>query len=80
MAKQGRLAQMLALRRAERHILWLRANLGKHPITLRVERELLVRRTAVAVSVGTTVDTVLQRVKRPANNPKPQSTKEKSGP
>ena len=80
MAKQGMLAQLQALRRAEQHVLWLRANLSKHPITLRVERELLLRRTAVAVHAGTTVDAVLQSVQRPAANPKPQRTKEKSGP
>lgn len=80
MAKQGMLAQLKALRRAEQHVLWLRANLSKHPITVRVERELLVRRTAVAVGAGTTVEAVLQSVQRPAANPKPQCTKEKSGP
>ncbi|MBM3616755.1 MAG: hypothetical protein FJX28_15420 [Alphaproteobacteria bacterium] len=80
MAKQGMLAQLQALRRAEQHVLWLRANLSKHPITLRVERELLLRRTAVAVRAGTTVDAVLQSVQLPAANPKPQRTKEKSGP
>ena len=80
MAKQGMLAQLKALRRAEQHVLWLRANLPKHSITLRVERELLVRRTAVAVSAGTTVEAVLQSVQRPVANPKSQRTKEKSGP
>ncbi len=80
MAKQGMLAQIRALRRAEQHVLWLRANLSKHQITLRVERELLLRRTTVAVDAGTTVDAVLQSVRRPAANPKPQRTKEKSGP
>ena len=80
MAKQGMLAQLQALRRAEQHVLWLRANLPKHQITLRVERELLVRRTTVAVDAGTTVAAVLQSVRRPAANPKPQCTKEKSGP
>ena len=62
MAKQGMLAQLQALRRAEQHVLWLRANLSKHPITLRVERELLVRRTAVAVDAGTTVEAVLRKL------------------
>jgi len=45
-----------------------------------VERELLLRRTAVAVHAGATVEAVLQSVQRPAANPKPQRTKEKSGP
>lgn len=80
MAVHSMLAQIRALRRAEQHVVWLRANLPKHPITLRVERELLLRRTAVAVGAGTTVDAVLQSVQRPADNPKPQCTKEKSGP
>lgn len=63
MAKQGMLAQLQALRRAEQHVLWLRANLPKHRITVRVERELLVRRTAVAVGAGTTVEAVLRSVR-----------------
>lgn len=62
MAKQGRLAQMRALRRAERHILWLRANLGKHPITGRTERELLIRRTRIAIDAGSTVQEALHSV------------------
>ena len=63
MAKQGMLAQLKALRRAEQHVLWLRANVSKHPITVRVERELWVRRTAVAVHAGTTVEAVLRSVR-----------------
>lgn len=80
MAKRSILADIKQLRRAERHVQWPRANLGKHQITVRVERELLLRRTTVAVDAGTTVAAVLQSVRRPAANPKPQRTKEKSGP
>lgn len=80
MAQRTVLAEVKQLKRAEQHVQWLRANLPKHPITLRVEHELLVRRTVIAIDAGTTVEAVLQSVQRPADNPKPQCTKEKSGP
>jgi len=72
MAKQGMLAQLKALRRAEQHVLWLRANLPKHPITLRVERELLIRRTAVAV--GAAVERALQNPRTAAKPNRPSQT------
>ena len=63
MAKQGMLAQIRALRRAEQHVLWLRTNLSKHPITLRVERELLLRRTDLAITHSDTVASVCATVR-----------------
>lgn len=56
------LAQIRALRRAEQHVLWLRKNLGKHQITLRVERELLLRRTELATTHADTVASVCASV------------------
>jgi hypothetical protein len=47
---------------AERHILWLRASLGKHPITGRTERELLLRRTELAITHGDTVTNLCNRI------------------
>ena len=63
MAKQNILAQIRALRRAEQHVLWLRTNLSKHPITLRVERELLLRRTDLAITHSDTVASVCATVR-----------------
>ena len=50
-----------ALRQLERHVLWLRANLPKHSITRRAERELLVRRTDLALALGDTVQAAIQQ-------------------
>lgn len=57
------LKDLRALQRAEHHVQWLRANLGKHQITQRVERELLVRRTRIAIDAGSTVQAVLHSLR-----------------
>lgn len=54
MAQRTVLAEVKQLKRAEQHVQWLRANLSKHTITQRVERELLLRRTELAIAHGTT--------------------------
>lgn len=58
MAQRSVLAEVKQLKRAERHVQWLRANLPKHAITQRVERELLLRRTELAITHGDTVSSV----------------------
>ena len=55
-------AQVRTLRQLERHVLWLRANLPKHGITRRAERELLVRRTELALSGDDTVQAAIQQI------------------
>ena len=55
MAQRTVLAEVKQLKRAEQHVQWLRANLPKHSITLRLERELLLRRTELAIKHSTTV-------------------------
>ena len=55
MAKRTVLAEVKQLKRAEQHVQWLRENLPKHSITHRVERELLLRRTELAITHGDTV-------------------------
>lgn len=62
MPKRTVLSDIKQLKRAEQHVQWLRANLPKHTITQRVERELLLRRTALAIAHGTTVITVCASV------------------
>lgn len=69
MAKRGLLAEIEQLRRAERHVLWLRANLPKHSITRRVERELVVRRTAMALAAGDTAERAVRRVCQRGSEP-----------
>ncbi len=69
MAKRGLLAEIKQLRRAERHVLWLRANLPKHSVTRRVERELLVRRTALALAAGLTAERAVRRVCQRGSEP-----------
>ena len=61
MVKRGLLAEVRQLQRAERHIRWLRTNLPKHSITRRVERELQVRRTDLAIAAGDTAERVVKR-------------------
>jgi hypothetical protein len=63
MAERTVLAKVLQLKRAEQHVQWLRENLPKHSITQRVERELLLRRTELAIMHGDTVITVCASVR-----------------
>jgi hypothetical protein len=63
MAKRSVLADIKQLRRAEQHVQWLRENLPKHSITQRVERELLLRRTLLAITHSDTVITVCATVR-----------------
>ncbi len=56
------LAKVRQLKRAEQHVQWLRENLPKHSITHRVERELLLRRTELAITHGDTVTNLCVRV------------------
>ena len=60
MAVRGLLARVRSLKRCERHLLWLRANLGEHSITVRVERELIVQREQWALAAGDTVARTVQ--------------------
>jgi hypothetical protein len=60
MAKRSVLADIKQLRRAEQHVQWLRENLPKHSITLRVERELLLRRTDLALTHSDTVSAYIK--------------------
>ena len=62
MAQRTVLAEVKQLKRAEQHAQWLRANLPKHSITQRVERELLLRRTELAITHGDTVSSVCSSV------------------
>ncbi len=61
MSKRTVLAEVKQLKRAEQHVQWLRENLPKHSITLRVERELLLRRTELAIKHSDTVTSVCGR-------------------
>jgi hypothetical protein len=63
MATRTVLAKVLQLKRAEQHVQWLRANLPKHGITQRVERELLLRRTELAIKHSDTVINVCASVR-----------------
>ena len=67
------LSQQRSVKRTERHLLWLRSNLGKHSITVRVERELLILRAAVAVDAA--VERALQNPRTAAKPTKPNRTK-----
>lgn len=62
MAVRGLLARVRSLKRAERHLLWLRANLGEHSITIRPERELIVQREQWALAAGDAVARISERV------------------
>lgn len=62
MAAGGSLSQQRSLKRAERHLLWLRENMPNHSITNRVERELIVQRTQLALAEGDTVANISERV------------------
>ena len=63
MAKRTVLAEVKQLKRAEQHVQWLRENLPKHSITQRVERELLLRRTDLAITHSDTVTSVCASVR-----------------
>lgn len=60
MVAGGLLARVRSLKRAERHVLWLRENMPNHSITNRVERELIVQRTQLALDGGDTVANTVQ--------------------
>ena len=60
MAAGGSLSQQRKLKRCERHLQWLRANLGEHSITVRVERELIVQREQWALAAGDAVARTVQ--------------------
>jgi hypothetical protein len=60
--RRAMLAKVRQLKRAEQHVQWLRENLPKHSITHRVERELLLRRTELAITHGDTVINLCARV------------------
>ncbi len=69
MKNRSILADVKQLQRAQRHVQWLRANLPKHSITRRVERELLVRRTAMALAAGDTAERAVRRVCQRGSEP-----------
>ena len=60
MAERGLRAEIKALQRVQRHLLWLRANLGEHSITVRAERELIVQRARLALAAGDAVARTVQ--------------------
>lgn len=64
MAKRSILADIKQLRRAEHHAQWLRINLPKHTITRRVELELLLRRTELAIRHGDTVTSLCNSIRK----------------
>jgi hypothetical protein len=67
MAQRTVLAEVKQIKRAEQHVEWLRANLPKHSTTKRVERELLLRRTELAIKHIMTVIDVSASVCRPSS-------------
>lgn len=62
MAAGGSLSQQRSVKRCERHLLWLRANLGEHSITVGAERELIVQREQWALAAGDAVARTVQPV------------------